>query len=385
MQAEARNVPVRVLAEEAITPLGIGLEENMEGLAQGRSGIRSIDEPELSASAFYGGMAERERVDELAGSGPEKRPLFERLCIAASKRALEASRVDPTDPSVIFLIATTKGNIDLLAEKSSSEYEGQEYLARAAREVGGYWGVVNTPWVISNACCSGTQAIDTAADLLRVGHYQKALVIGGDILSAFTVSGFQAFHALASGPCRPYDEKRDGLNLGEGSGAIVLERDETCREGELYVQGGASSNDANHISGPSRTGEGLAHAIERALHAGGIRASELDHLNAHGTATLYNDEMEAKAFERVGLSGVPMNSYKGALGHTLGAAGLIESAITLRCMREGRLLPSIGYNEHGVSPPLNLIREEKAATLDACLKTSSGFGGCNAALIFKRG
>ncbi len=385
MKVEPSETAVRVLSEAAISSLGEHLDEHMDALRNGRSGIRELREPDLSASPFFGGMLDRESLDRESRAGSEAYPLFERFCIGAARQAIDESGIDPADPSIVFVIATTKGNIDLLKKDASDTFQGREYLAEAGKKVSGYWGNPNEPWVLSNACISGVQAIDFAADLLRVGHYERAVVIGGDILSAFTVSGFQAFLALASGPCKPYDQDRDGLNLGEGAGSVVLKKEEGRAEGELYVGMGASSNDANHISGPSRTGEGLASAIERCFEMNGKDASMIDQLNAHGTATPYNDEMEAKAFEREGLERVPMNSYKGAFGHCLGAAGIIESSILFACMRNGEELPCIGHSQHGVSRDLNTIRSHRHVELSTCLKTASGFGGCNAALIFEKG
>ncbi len=385
MKGETGQRPIRILSESAVSPLGTTLEEHLRTLRKGGTGISRIEDPNLAETPFYGGMVDRDRVDRECPADPEEHPLFERLCILAAERAIEGAGIDPSDPSTLFMITTTKGNIDLLSSKPDAG-KGREYLAEAAKGVVEHWNRKDRPWVLSNACISGVLAIDTAADLLRRGRYQRAVVLGGDILSAFTVSGFQAFLALSPAPCRPYDEGREGLNLGEGAAAVVLEAlgEEDRKEEGLYVMAGASSNDANHISGPSRTGEGLAQAIERSLTLSGIDAWAVDHLNAHGTATPYNDEMEAKAFNRSGLSKTPMNSFKGALGHSLGAAGVVESSIVLACMRSGELLPSVGYSDHGVSLPLNIIRDGEKRGMNTCLKTSSGFGGCNAALLFQR-
>lgn len=384
MKSEQGIPSVRVLSESAVSPLGTTLEEHLDTLRKEGTGISRIEDPALSEEPFYGGMVDRERVDEETAADPEEHPIFERFCILAADKAIRNAGIEPSDPSVLFLIATTKGNIDLLGSDPPSR-KGREYLSKAAKGIADHWGRKTVPWVLSNACISGVLAIDTAADLLRSGRYQRAVVVGGDILSAFTVSGFQAFMALGSGPCRPYDQARDGLNLGEGAGAVVLEVFGNAVEEEgLYVRRGASSNDANHISGPSRTGSGLAQAVHHCLTASGVPASSVDHLNAHGTATPYNDEMEAKAFHTAGLDEVPMNSYKGALGHSLGAAGIVESAITLACMRKDELLPSVGYRDHGVSTPLKVTQGRREQDMNLCLKTSSGFGGCNAALLFQK-
>ncbi len=152
-------------------------------------------------------------------------------------------------------------------------------------------------------------------------------------------------------------------------------------EKKIKVKGGSVSNDANHISGPSRTGEELALAVNKALAEAGT-GKQIDFISAHGTATAFNDEMEAKAFSVCGLENVQLNSMKGFFGHTLGAAGVIESVVTLESMKRNVLVPSLGYENSGVSMPLNIIRQTEKKEINTSLKTASGFGGCNAAVVF---
>ncbi|MEN8225154.1 MAG: beta-ketoacyl synthase, partial [Bacteroidota bacterium] len=148
--------------------------------------------------------------------------------------------------------------------------------------------------------------------------------------------------------------------------------------------GGAGSNDANHISGPSRTGEGLQIAIRHSLEFSGVSTDVIDSISAHGTATDHNDEMEAKAFNSAGLATVPINSFKGYIGHTLGGAGIIESAISLQSMKKNILFRSAGYHEKGVSKEINVINKTENKEINTCLKTASGFGGSNAAVVFQK-
>jgi 3-oxoacyl-[acyl-carrier-protein] synthase-1 len=237
--------------------------------------------------------------------------------------------------------------------------------------------------VISNACISGILALVTAMRLIRSGRYDTAVVAGADVISKFVLSGFGSFQAISAGPCKPFDQARDGINLGEGAGAVILSGKDRYR-GQLRIRGGSVSNDANHISGPSRTGEELARVIIRSLADAGCVPEEIDFISAHGTATLYNDEMEARAITLAQVQGAPVNSLKGYYGHTLGAAGLIESIVTLQSMREDRVLPSLGYETNGVSAPLNICSSLLHTPLDHCLKTASGFGGCNAALVMSK-
>jgi 3-oxoacyl-[acyl-carrier-protein] synthase I len=200
------------------------------------------------------------------------------------------------------------------------------------------------------------------------------------VITKFILSGFSSFQALSPGYCRPFDRDRDGINLGEGAATVVLSSRPEYRQG-AGIKGGAVSNDANHISGPSRTGKELSEAIGSALRDAGSSATGIGFISAHGTATPYNDEMEAKAITLAGLQHVPVNSLKGYYGHTLGAAGLIETIITLQSMREGVVIPSRGFENNGVTTPLNVCSSLLYTPLNTCLKTASGFGGCNAAIV----
>src|SRR6202000_2503161 len=251
----------------------------------------------------------------------------------------------------------------------------------SAKLVVKYLGFVNQPIIISNACVSGVMAIITGMRLLRTGQYENAIITGADVISRFIMSGFESFQALSPQVCRPFDKSRDGLNLGEGAGTILLSTQKKY-EHNVKVLGGAVSNDANHISGPSRTGQELSYAIDQALKDSGISTSEIDFISAHGTATVYNDEMEANAIALSGLQSVPLNSLKGYYGHTLGAAGLIESIISIQSLKQGLALPTPGFNEIGVSRPVNVVASPLIIEADTFLKTASGFGGCNAAVVF---
>ena len=235
--------------------------------------------------------------------------------------------------------------------------------------------------MVSNACISGLLAILVGMRLIKSGQYENAVIAGADVISKFVLSGFQSFQAISDEPCKPFDQARSGISLGEGAGTLILSSHKKY-EGGIKVMGGSVNNDANHISGHSRTGEDIAVVINKALQEANISASEIDFISAHGTATLYNDEMEAKAITIAGLQSVPVNSLKGYYGHTLGAAGLIESIISIHSLKENLVLPTMGFKQPGVTKPLNICSALLHGTLQNCLKTASGFGGCNAAVVF---
>jgi 3-oxoacyl-[acyl-carrier-protein] synthase-1 len=233
--------------------------------------------------------------------------------------------------------------------------------------------------VISHACISGLLAMITGMRLIQSGVYDQVIITGADLITSFIFSGFRSFQAISPKPCRPFDAARDGISLGEAAATVILSTNKN--PGDFILAGGSVSNDANHISGPSRTGEELWLAISRSMTQAGVGAEEIDFISAHGTATRYNDEMEAKAFHLAHLEDVPVNSFKGYYGHTLGAAGILESILTIHSMKEKILLPTLGFSDSGTEKPVNIIKELKPATLKTCLKTASGFGGCNAAIV----
>ena len=304
---------------------------------------------------------------------------MERLVLATLGGVVARSGVTPADKRALIVLATTKGEIGSLG--SAPE---RCDLNRTAEVVGRYFGTAHRPLLISNACISGVSAIVIAARLIRSGRYDHVFVAGFDLLCDFIVSGFNAFKSVSPTLCRPYDAARDGLTLGEACGAVLLTRDRRLSGTGVSVVGGGISNDANHISAPSRTGDGLWYAIRAALAEAGTGAGEVGLVNTHGTATVYNDEMESKALHLAGLCGVPCNSLKPYFGHTLGASGVIESIVTVRELCEGTCFGVKGYAECGVPYPPDVSAAHREIRTDTALKTASGFGGCNAAVVFRR-
>ncbi len=363
---------VYISATNVLTALGNNPEAVMSAMLTGECGIHLCEDP----APFW---ASRIDMSSLPVDLSEEYTRFERLIINSVSLAARNSAVDLASDSTLFLFSTTKGNIDELPQgRRLKLHESGAFLAR-------YFGNSQWPVVVSNACISGTAAILTGKRLIQSGQYKNVVVTGADLVSSFVLSGFQSFKALSEGPCKPFDSERTGLSLGEGAGTIILSAENASSAyADWIIAGGGISNDANHISGPSRTGEGLQLAIEAAIADAGTKGftrEMIGYISAHGTATLYNDEMEAKAINAVRLQDVPLSSYKGYWGHTLGAAGLVETAMALESVSAGKLLPSLNYSSHGVSLPLHVLIEKTATSSRCFLKTSSGFGGCNAALL----
>ncbi|MCK4750461.1 MAG: hypothetical protein KAT15_25565, partial [Bacteroidales bacterium] len=239
-----------------------------------------------------------------------------------------------------------------------------------------FFGMKNQPFVVSNACISGVVGMLLARRLISGGQDDHAIVLGADMISKFIVSGFQSFLSLSELPCRPFNKERDGLTLGEAAGTVIVSR----QYGNVELVRGAISNDANHISGPSRTGEGLLLSIRNTMKPGDL----VDIISAHGTATVYNDEMESKAISRAGLEAIPVNSLKGYFGHSLGAAGIVESIINIEAMKKGVLVATKGFSSHGVTGNINVVDKVTHGNIQSVLKIASGFGGCNAAVLFRK-
>jgi 3-oxoacyl-[acyl-carrier-protein] synthase-1 len=383
--------PVYIAADNIISPLGNSTEENFEKVKAGLSGIRRIDDNALADAPFYASMFPKNspyyfNPEDTADYNPDvdtKRPLtrFEHLCIDSIQGALAQTQVDPKSPDTLFILSTTKGNIELIWDNDFGDMQGRVSLPHTAQIIASHIGFANKPLVLSNACISGALAIIIARRLLQAGQYKHAVITGADVLSNFIISGFRSLNAMSTTECRPFDNARDGINLGECAATVVLTTDETLSKG-IVVAGGASTNDANHISGPSRTGFELAYAVSEALKESNVNGADLALISAHGTATRFNDEMEAKAFNAASIAQVPLNSLKGNFGHTLGAAGVLESILTYRSLQEGVVLPTRNYETPGVTEPVNVNAGLTKSDKRHALKTASGFGGCNAAVIF---
>ncbi len=375
------------VADNIISPLGFDTSQNFEALKNSRSGIRKIASGKLLPEDFYGAEIGHALVNaQFDFADPDPYSYLEKLFILSIKSVLQA--VPGIDKKrLLLIISTTKGNIDLLSSEPGQDGK-RIMLAEMAKAVNEYFELPNPALVVSNACISGVSALITGSKLIRMGMYDHVLVSGGDILSEFTLSGFHCLKAISDEPCRPYDAARKGINLGEACGTVLLSNDSAlCSEKQSLAvfRGGGQSNDANHISGPSRSGKGLKIAVNHALRQAGIPKKEIGYINAHGTATVFNDEMEAIAFHDLGLQDVPLNSLKGYFGHTLGAAGVVETIMAIRQFNDSILLKSLGYETSGVSKDIHVLSENKEASdLQFALKTVSGFGGCNAAIILEK-
>ena len=375
---------VFVIANQVVSALGVSLEENMHCIESKQTGIKLSEDQSLSNEALYCGLIDKSRMESIFSNifTEIEYTYFEKLMIYSTIQALKDTIIDAASDDTLFVISTTKGNIDLLDNNLASRYPADRiHLWSAAEAISNYFGNSNRPLVVSNACVSGVVAINLAATYISNGKFKNIIVLGGDILSKFVVSGFQSFQSLSAGVCKPFDANRDGLSLGEAAGCMILSSQ--AYGSKIKVLGGSTHNDANHISGPSRTAEGFYYAAMAAIKASNINTTDIDYLSAHGTATPYNDEMEAIGISRLGLQKNPVHSLKAYWGHTLGAAGIIESIALIESMKKGVLLPTLGYAEHGVSEPVNVSRDLEKYSTQYALKLASGFSGVNSSVVFQ--
>lgn len=375
---------VYVIADNIVAPLGRTAAANFAAVSSGNTGIRLHTDRLLSPAPFYASMMAPGQLTAYGGDLPESYTRFERLLILSVQDALSQTTIDINDGRTAFIVSTTKGNIELLEQQPGDpQVTAQMELSATAKKVAGFFNYTAAPLVVSNACISGLVAILMGKRLIASGQYDHAVVTGADVVTQFVLSGFQSFQAVSNEPCRPFDASRKGVTLGEGAGTVVLSnRAADAPAKAVLVNAGSVSNDANHISGPSRTGAELGMAMRLAMLNSGLTPADIGFVSAHGTATLYNDEMEAKALHLAGLQDTPVNSFKGYYGHTLGAAGLIEAIIGIRALQQQVVIPTMGFEQLGVSMPINVSKVLTQRPMQHYLKTVSGFGGCNAAVVF---
>lgn len=379
---------VRKIGENIISPIGFTVEENFSAVMAGRSALHRYDSLWGMPFPCFVSLIPDERLDaelcqEVNPSRiPSLRTKFEKVALLSAVKAVKQSGIDAKSERVVFVLSSTKGNVELLAvENPDLECVTPAYIAQ---KVADYFGNPNVPLTVSNACISGLCAQIEAYRCLMSGQYDTAVVIGADVLSPFIVAGFQSLKALSDEQCRPFSANRKGLNLGEAAATVVYQVADDSADGWKMLAG-AVRNDANHISGPSRTGEGSYRALMTVLADSGLAANDLACLNVHGTSTMYNDEMEAIAINRAGLDCVPVNAMKGYYGHTLGAAGVLETLLTMRALEDGKVPATRGFDELGVTMPVQLSSESMDTQKRAFVKLLSGFGGCNAAAAFCNG
>lgn len=360
------NKRVACIGYGALTPVGGNPAECYSAAEEGRSALSLHTGTFGCANAFVASLFEDRSV--IASDYT----FFDSLIIRAAAQAIESAGINPASGRVAFILSTIKGNVEFIGGQDIS-------LSASAARLAHYFNNPNPATVVSNACISGLAALVQGRRMMLTGKYDYVVVAGAEVQSRFIVSGFQSLKALSEKQCKPFDAGRDGLNLGEAAAAVVLGISGSGWE----LAEGAIRNDANHISGPSRTGEGSYNALRYVLSKADI--NDISFINPHGTATVYNDEMEAIAIDRAGLADVPVFGLKGCFGHTMGAAGILESVISMIACDNKTILPTKGFENPGVSVHVQVSATKRSCTGRSFVKLLSGFGGVNGALLFKKG
>lgn len=360
-----------IIADNIISPLGETSEENYLSVKAGRSGIRAYEPGTCNIpEGFYASLL-FEDFETLALRSAQK-------AIANAQKTMGNAQLELKGKRTAFILSSTKGNI----EENIS-------LADSAQKIASQLGIDAKPIVVCNACISGLSALILGNRLIDSGLYDAAIVCGCDTPRQFILSGFQSLKALSPEPCRPFDMERMGLNLGEAAATLILSKNpiqgNSWRMGDGFIR-----NDAFHISTPSKTADGLYLSLQRTLESFTKEISStckqidmkehLAFINAHGTATLFNDQMESVAIGRAGLSDLPANAYKSFWGHTMGAAGILETIISMKAIDDDTILGTRGFSELGVSGKMNICAENRPTDKKGFIKMLSGFGGCNATI-----
>lgn len=360
-----------IIADNIISPLGETSEENYLSVKAGRSGIRAYEPGTCNIpEGFYASLL-FEDFETLALRSAQK-------AIANAQKTMGNAQLELKGKRIAFILSSTKGNI----EENIS-------LADSAQRIASQLGIDSKPIVVCNACISGLSALILGNRLIDSDLYDFAIVCGCDTPRQFILSGFQSLKALSPEPCRPFDMERMGLNLGEAAATLILSKNpiqgNSWRMGDGFIR-----NDAFHISTPSKTADGLYLSLQRTLESFTKEISStckqidmkahLAFINAHGTATLFNDQMESVAIGRAGLSDLPTNAYKSFWGHTMGAAGILETIISMKAIDDDTILGTRGFSELGVSGKMNICAENRPTDKKGFIKMLSGFGGCNATI-----
>lgn len=367
-----------IIADNIISPLGETSEENYLSVKAGRSGIRAYEPGTCNIpEGFYASLL-FEDFETLALRSAQKAIANAQKNIENAQKTMGNGQLELKGKRTAFILSSTKGNI----EENIS-------LADSAQKIASQLGIDAKPIVVCNACISGLSALILGNRLIDSGLYDAAIVCGCDTPRQFILSGFQSLKALSPEPCRPFDMERMGLNLGEAAATLILSKNpiqgNSWRMGDGFIR-----NDAFHISTPSKTADGLYLSLQRTLESFTKEISStckqidmkahLAFINAHGTATLFNDQMESVAIGRAGLSDLPANAYKSFWGHTMGAAGILETIISMKAIDDDTILGTRGFSELGVSGKMNICAENRPTDKKGFIKMLSGFGGCNATI-----
>jgi len=390
---------VAVVAAGVVSPLGFGVRETLDSLRESRDCVTpvrrfSVDQCRCKSA----GQVPDDRLLASQGEPPRSQRLHRasHMMIEALNEVLTQ---EPQFKPELTVIGTTSGGMSY-GEDYYRTLRQAGNLRRAPTWIANYpaqkpvidaqesFGISSPCHVIANACASGTNAIGHAFQCVLSGRYQRVLAGGYDALSEMVFVGFDSLQASTPEKCRPFDRHRTGMVLGEGAAILALENLESARGRGASIlaeiTGYGISTDNFHITQPNPSGIGPRQAMERALTNANASAKEVDYINAHGTATVFNDSAEGKAISTL-FNGVAVSSTKSMMGHSLGAAGAIEAIICLLAMQHQFLPSNINFRESDHDLDLNVVANEaRPALVRTALSNSFGFGGTNASILMRK-
>jgi len=398
---DTTNAPARVAVTAAgvVSPLGVGLAETLDSLRSARDCVTAVMRFSVTQCRC-----------KTAGQVSDSRLFASRAPIARSRRLHRASHMmihalqelltqQPEFEPELTVIGTTSGGMSY-GERYYRSLNGKRDLRHAPTWIANYpaqkpvidaqiaFGITAPCQVIANACASGTNAVGHAFECVRSGRCQRVLAGGYDALAEMVFVGFDSLQASTAEKCRPFDRRRSGMVLGEGAAVLALENLDLARQRGAPVLaemvGYGISTDNFHITQPEPSGIGARQAMERALESALISPADVDYINAHGTATTFNDATEGKAIGAL-FNGVPVSSTKSMMGHSLGAAGAIEAVVCLLAVQHQFLPANINFTTSDDGVDLNIVANEaRAAVVNMALSNSFGFGGTNASILMRR-
>ena len=367
---------VAVVESKILTPFGLGIEICWDRLCEKCCTVKPVDRFDVSA---FGSSVASTIEGLLYHQGPSL--VWQMLTQLFSKTI-------PSDAAL--MLATTTGEVDLLEQTvlEKIEHAPEGHLNELLKKIHDLYNLRGKASIISSACTSSTAAIGLAVASIESGNEDAVLVVACDAVTEFVYTGFSSLMSLDPEGARPFDAERQGLSVGEAAGYMLLMSEDRAKKENRsilgYVLGWGLSNDANHMTGPARNGDGLARAIRLALKTAKIDPGSIGFICAHGTGTRYNDAMEMQAFKHVFSQPRSTFSVKGALGHTMGASGLLEASLTLQALKEKNVPPSSRINIIDDDAKGWIVTEQKRQDMPIALTTNSGFGGVNAALVISR-
>jgi 3-oxoacyl-[acyl-carrier-protein] synthase-1 len=393
------NPRVFVTGVGIISAIGNGTEETLDSFHNLKTGIDKLTLfdtvhsgiPVAEVKADHSGLV---RLSEIQDDRIYTRNTL--LALIASKQAVFSSGWNSTsDKHTGAVFATTVGGMDINERYYTSLLENDRHKdlinvldsADCAEKVAAFFNIRHHVTTISTACSSSANAIMLGARLIRNSHLQRVLVAGTDALTKFTLNGFFALEILSPAGCRPFDRNRNGLTIGEGAAALVLESEKAADPQRIIceVAGYANVNEAYHVTASTADGTGAIMAMQQALENAALKPSDISYINAHGTGTEINDLSEGKAIEKVfGRNIPPVSSTKAFTGHTLGAAGAVEAVFSALALKYQILLPGLNFSDPMPELSFQPVKRTKSYPVNHVMSNSFGFGGGNTTLILSK-